>query len=363
MLRAGVGVLVCIAFLSGGCLKSTHKIPRGELQRLAMLAPEQRGESVRVVQDLVGEQPPEATPVESGGDVTVIIVPDIYISTGTGGHTHRPPPRPDSGPGSATGGGGSGGGGTGGAGGGKGGSNGGGGGGAAAKGADEAWAWVILAAAAVVVLAATEGARYDGWVRLHPMHPVHLWGPGGYTVLPLAYIDPDTAAWAERAVVRPSEGPFERLGRAPLDRAGFSYSVMIGAGSAMSGDGSKGVGTAARVQFGYFPLHQLGIQLDWGFTTRDNVVDETIFDNRLGVEATFAPIDAGRFHAGIFGGVARANRFEDGVVGGRDADTALSGGALLQLEVTTRLAISGRFGMSRAYGDLTEDVLVGMSIY
>jgi hypothetical protein len=164
-------------------------------------------------------------------------------------------------------------------------------------------------------------------------------------------------------VVRPSEGPWRPLGRAPLDRSGWTYSVLLGAGTAVSGDMSDAVGTSARVQLGYFPLHQLGVQLDWGFTVRDNAVGETLFDNRLGVEGTFAPLDLGRFHAGVFGGIAAASRFEDGVPDGRDDDTALSGGALLQLGLTTRLALTGRFGVARAYGDLTQDALVGLSIY
>lgn len=343
MRRALAAVVACVCLLSqGGCLQSTHKIPRGELQRLSMLPPEERGQSVRVIQDLGGEQPPAAGRVDAGTRVDVIIFPEIHI--GGGG---RPPPRPPEGvrPG------------------GSGHSSGGGGGGLAGMKADEAWVLVLIAATFAIVLAATEGSRYDGWVALHPMHPVHLWGPGGYTVLPLAHIDPGTAAWAERAVVRPSEGPWQRLGRAPLDRAGFTYSVLVGAGTAISGDGTEAAGTSARVQFGYFPMHQVGVQLDWGFTVRENVVGETLFDNRLGVEATFAPLDVGRFHGGVFGGVAHASRFEDGVPDGRDDDTALSGGALLQLEITTRLAITGRFGMSRAFDDLTQDALVGLSIY
>ena len=38
------------------------------------------------------------------------------------------------------------------------------------------------------------------------MHPVHLFGKdGGYTVLPLAWINPMTAAWADHAIVRADE--------------------------------------------------------------------------------------------------------------------------------------------------------------
>jgi hypothetical protein len=195
------------------------------------------------------------------------------------------------------------------------------------------------------------------------MHPVHLYGPGGYVVVPLAQIDPETAGWAERAVVRPEEGPWHRLGRAPLDRQGFTYSVLLGAGTTVSGDGQEAVGTAGRVQLGYFPAHTFGLQLDWGFGFRDNAVGQTLYDSRLGIEATLAPLDVGRLHGGVFGGVGLASRFEDGVMDGRADDAALSGGALVQLELTTRLAVTGRFGLARAFDAVTRDLLLGISIY
>jgi hypothetical protein len=336
-------VLAAAVAIHGACVQSTHRISRGELGRLAMLPPAERGEQVRVVQEIVGEAPPAATPVTAETRVEILWVPEIRVSVGGGSRRPGAPHgvRP------AGGGGGKSGPGT----------------GLGAIKADEAWVLFVIAATAVVVLAATEGARYDGWVRLHPMHPVHLWGPGGYTVMPLAHVDPQTAAWARRAVVRPAEGPWQALGRAPLDRQGWSYSVLLGAGTAGSADGAIAPGTSARVQLGYFPSHELGVQLDWGFTVRDNALGRTVFDNRLGAEATFAPVRVGPLHGGLFGGVAAAARFEDGVPAGRRRGLALSGGALLQLELTTRLAISGRLGAARAYDEVTHDILVGLSVY
>jgi hypothetical protein len=325
-------LLVGILTLSG-CLQSTHSIPRSELARLAATPPEQRGEHVRVVQDLVGEQPPQATPVTM--ETQIVIVASVDVHVGGGGHGHG---------------------------------HGGGGGGLpkmniAGDKAEAAVAVFVIAAIAGVTLAFTEGVRYDGWVGLHPMQPVHLWGPGGYMVMPLAAIDPATAAWAERAVVRPSEGPWRRLGRAPFDRQGFTFSVLLGGGQLASADGSLDVGTSGRVQVGYFPAHAIGLQLDWGFAYRANAFARTIYDNRIGVEATFAPLDLHPFHAGVFGGIALAERFEDGVSRGRAESTGLSGGALLQISLTTRLALTARLGVSRAYGELTRDVLAGLSIY
>lgn len=346
MSRVLAAVTAACVIAQSACLASTHRIPPAELARIAATPPAQRGAAVRVIQEWGGEQPPAADPVST--ETRVVIVPDVHVGVSVGGGPARP--RPPQGTRPVP----SGGGGKGGGGGGK---------GLAGGSADEAWVLVIVAAGFGIYLAATEGSRYDGWVDLHPMHPVHLFGPGGYTVMPLAYIDPQTAAWTERAVVRPSEGPWHRRGRAPLSRRGFSYTVLAGAGTAVSADGSDGVGGAARIQIGYFPVHAFGVQFDWGFTARDNAVGQTLFDHRVGVEATFAPLDAGRLHGGLFGGVARAWRLEDGVVDGRDDGVAISGGAIVQLGVTTYLALTARFGASRAYGDLSQEVLGGISIY
>lgn len=326
-------VLVAILF-GAGCLHSTHKIPRGELIKLAQTAPEARGTQVRVVQDITGDSPPPADRVDG---TTVIIVDSGGTGGGGGGgspapvhHTPGKAPHLDL---------------------------------AAAK-SDDARALLIVAALVAVTLAFTEGARYDGWVQLHPMHPVHMFGPGGYVVMPLAHIDPQTAAWAERAVVQPHEGPWTPLGRAPFDRNGWTYSVLMGAGQVPSAFGDLDLGFAGRVQIGYFPTHQWGLQLDWGYAKRDNRVGERIFDDRIGLELTFAPLDAGPFHAGVFGGLALASRFEDGHPDGRRDGAAVSYGALLQLGLTTRLAITGRLGASAAYDEpAIMDAMLGLSIY
>ena len=130
-----------------------------------MQPPEQRASRVRVIQNFASDDaPPAAQRVD--GNTRVVLVADVHVG---GGHHHhgRPQPRPVPPRG---------------AGGGSGGVS---KGGKAAGKADEAWVWIVIAAGVAIGLAATEGARYDGWVSLHPMHPVHLYGPGGYTVVRL----------------------------------------------------------------------------------------------------------------------------------------------------------------------------------
>jgi len=341
-MRRLAALLVAAALPLAGCLTNTYRIPPAELARLAQTPPEQRGNQVRVVQDLTtSDSPAPAAPVTAETHVSAVVVVPIRIGgprprTGPpygGGYGGGPSPVRDTG-------------------------------GLAKSKADEAWVWFVLAGVVAIGLAATEGARYDGWVQLHPMHPVHLFGPGGYTVVPLAQIDPNTAAWAERAVVRDSEGPWRMLGRAPLDRAGWSYSVLGGAASVPSADGTTELGAAAHIQIGYYPSHSIGIVGDVGLSWRPNMDDQTIYDSRWGLELHYLPLDAGPFHGGVFGGLALGARLED--IGDRTVrkqGLVVGGGALLQLEITTRLALTGRFGLGDAYGEASRDITVGLSVY
>src|SRR5262245_25179319 len=82
--------LVASLATATGCLSSTHRIYRGELMALAQTPPGQRGNHVRVVQNLGGQQePPPAARVD--GNTTVILVGDVHTSGTTSSHEgHRP---------------------------------------------------------------------------------------------------------------------------------------------------------------------------------------------------------------------------------------------------------------------------------
>jgi hypothetical protein len=357
-----LAVFLAASVSTGGCASHTYQIPASELQRLAITPPQDRGLHVRVVQQLGEEGAAPAQGVD--GDTELVIFPQLNILGPDRGRYYGPGGFTDhrrSGGGSGGGPNLSGGGGGGGSGGG-GHSGGGGGGGGDGKGA----AIAILVAAAVILVAAAavEGSRFDGYAQLHPMQAVHLFGrDGGYTVMPLAWIDPQTAAWAHHGVVRTTEGPFRALERAPLDREGFTYAMFGGLGTYTSADGSKDTGTATTIQLGYFPEQHVGILTSVFFGWRDNAVQKTLFESRYTVEVQGYPVVTGPLHLGLYGGLGAAYRWEDGLVGGNSGSSALIGGAVLQLDINTRLAITGRLGATYAHGENMADAMLGLAVY
>ncbi len=344
-----------LALGSTGCLSTSHRVSKGELMKLSQVAPEQRGEKVRVVQGVGNsEGPPRAERVNNN---TVVVVHSPVWVDGRPhhhGHHHEGSATSHTNTGGGTVGGGSGGGKSN-----SGGTN-------LAKGKkDSAKALLVLAAAAAVGLAATEGARYSGWVKLHPMHPVHLYGQyGEYTVLPLAHIDPQTAAWAHHAYVRSNEGPFLKLGRAPLNRKGWTYSVFLGAGELpTAADGAEiDNGFNGHIQFGYFFNKQIGLQFDLGMGWSEDDLGDTIYINRNALELQGFLAQAGPLHGGLYGQIGAASRFDDGFQFD-DTSNFLGGGALLQLDITTRLALTGRLGVTTGFDDSSKEIGIGLSIY
>jgi hypothetical protein len=352
--------MLAVSLVAGGCASTSYRISNDELQRLIAIDPAHRGERVRVDQELHDLEVAEAEPVDARTEVTSR--PSVHIE---GRHDWRPP-RGGGGGGGHSGGGGGGGGG---------------GGAGDAKGA--AIAIVIVAAVAMFVVAAIESARFDGDVELHPMHPVHLFGrDGGYEVVPLAWVDQELATWADHAVVRSTEGPWRPGARAPLWRTGWTYGMYGGASTLRSIAGDTALGTAFAVQLGYFPREDLGVLGTLAFAWRDNRFHETLFDARTTAELQYLPLRLGRLHAGIYGGAGTAVRAEDGVAGGdrlaggdrtravpSDPSTtvtsslALTGGAMFQLALHTRIALTARFGIAATSDERMRDAMFGLSVY
>jgi hypothetical protein len=348
------------ALMVPACGSTTYQIPNTELARLATLPPETRGQHVRVVEQLhdtyVGEEQPVTV------DTQIVLFPQVGVSgperrrytagggnvTIGGGHVTGSPPRPGSG------------------------AHGGGGGGlhmGGSGGGGKGEAIALLAAAAVilVVAAAVEGSRYDGYAQVHPMQMVHLFGrDGGYAALPLAWIDPQTAAWTDHALLRENEGPWQPLGRAALDRAGWTYALFGGVGTYKSIDGTKALGTATTIQLGYFPSQTVGVLASIFLGWRDDTYGDTLFESRYTLELDDYVGHAGPVHFGFYAGGGGAYRWEDapGMPGAGDAGSlALLGGALVQLDINTRLALTARLGATYAHSEGMADALIGLAVY
>jgi hypothetical protein len=334
-----IAVVLAAVTFAGGCAANSYRIPNSELQRLATVPPEARGQKVRVIQEISGT---EVAPAERvGPDTEIIFIPNINFSPGP--RYHRV------------------GGGVGGSGGGIG-KIGGGGGGSDGKAA--AIAFVIIAAVALVAIAGVEGSRFDGYARLHPMHPVHLIGKDGqYAVMPLAWIDANTAAWTDKAVVKPTEGPWLQLDRAPLTRTGATYGMYGGTGTLRSAAGELGAGPAFTIQAGYFFNQQVGLLFDVMLGWRENTELATLFESRYMAEIQALPLQAGILHAGGYVGGGVAYRFEDSVVGGNNGSYALTGGGMLQLDINTRIALTARAGVTKAHEERMTDLIFGLSVY
>ena len=176
-------------------------------------------------------------------------------------------------------------------------------------------------------LAFTEGVRYDGWVKVHPMQPVHLWGPyGEYTWMPLAHVTPDVAAWADHGSMRSDEGPWQPLGRAPLNRQGFTYSLLLGAGQVPVLGDDPDTGFLGRFQLGFFPTQMIGIQADIAYSWTEDSQGATIFDGRYSLELDALPFSAGKIHAGGYGQIGFASLSDDGVASTRSTGCSAAAG-------------------------------------
>ncbi len=353
MLKTGLVMLLATALPLGACGTTTYKIPAAELQRLATLPPEQRGQNVRVVQQLSDADVGAPQPVNA--ETQIVIFPQIVIEPGHrhgggwGPNAAAPTPRPSGGQGGVS----------------VGNTHGGGGSSSGAgDGKAQAIAILVMAVTAVVVAAVIEGSRDDGYAAIHPMTPLYLTGlDGSHVVMPLAALDQDSAAFSRYGYIRSNETPWHWNGRAPLDREGLTYAVLVGAGTFQSADGSKDAGTATTIQLGYFPEQHIGIVGSLFFGWRDNQVAETLFETRYTLEVEGYLAQAGPLHFGLYGGGGGATRLEDGIAGGNSSSLALLGGAQIQLDINTRLALTARFGQTYAHDERMTDLLFGLAVY
>jgi hypothetical protein len=112
-----------------------------------------------------------------------------------------------------------------------------------------------------------------------------------------------------------------------------------------------------------FPEQHVGVLGSVFFGWRDNATNNTLFESRYTLEVQGYPIQAGPLHLGLYGGGGAAYRWEDGVIGGNAGSLALIGGAMVQLDFNTRLALTARLGQTYAHDERMSDLMVGLAVY
>ena len=218
-------------------------------------------------------------------------------------------------------------------------------------GGGDAEAAVVIAVVAVAaaggilaVHASTEGGRYDGWVSLPPEQAVLVERHNGTRYwVPLSDLSPEDSRDAERGLIIDDGGGLERLRRARLKRSGFVYSLEAGAAQTSAKGGVGPLGVQSRLGLGTFFMQELGAMVGGQFSAADR--HGTVFNGRLFAELQVFPFAYRRFHFGFYGEAGYAWALHDAPGRThRGKGFAPGAGALLQYDLTTRLAASLRGG-------------------
>jgi len=398
MFRISVLSLVVLT-ASSGCLSDRYKIPDAEVQRQLSLAPGQRGQGVQVLQNIgdraapaVPYGAPPAPPPGYGGpggyppgaygnsDSHVGVFVGVNLMPGPGYSSAPPPQRavrtaaPTRNPteGMPAGRGQGGGASTNSGPAGSGFRGGSGGGGKSSNDTSDAKALaivVVVAAIAVTVgAAATEGARYDGKVVMAPNQNVYLKrSGGGEMVQPLDALAAQDLAGVTSVEVSDAEGyGLMLLGRDPLNRKGFAFKFDGGSmGTRLDGFGGRGAG--ANIQVGGFFNKHLGLLLTSSLTGGTDGSARGFFRSVFGAELQGFLPGLGPLHLGGFGNVGALNREIDNA--GSVSGMSFGAGALVEIELTTRLALDFRVAQSwsktsqEGTGSDGLGVTVGFAIY
>jgi hypothetical protein len=219
---------------------------------------------------------------------------------------------------------------------------------------------VAMVATAAAGLGATEGLRFDGYVQLHPEQPLRLRAAGRPTRgMALADLTPADAAASYEAVVRDDEAwGFRFRERRPLDRRGVAFKLDFGSLTSLCACYSA-TGFASNIQVGLFPWQRLGFLATVTLGGGTRPLEHAFHRHSENLEAQVFLLDWWRLHLGAagHGGVQFA-----GDEFGERTGAAFGGGALLELAVTTRLALTGRWDYTVAHTAPNDGGWAGLSI-
>lgn len=222
-----------------------------------------------------------------------------------------------------------------------------------------------------LVLAGSEGDRYDGALALPPAQPLHLRDADGHELgwVRAKDLRPPMLARVATGIVTEDDGPLVRLGRSPLDRKGFVYQVEVGAGAMNTLSRGLSVGFAGRTEVGWFPAQAFGVLAGFAVQTGAKGAQEVASEVRPLVEAQLLPVKLGRVHPGIYveGGYAIGSERTAPGESRSTSSWAAGGGLLAQIDLSTFLALYGRAGVLALPSPdpllFAPSVSVGIAIY
>lgn len=199
-----------------------------------------------------------------------------------------------------------------------------------------------------LVLAGSEGDRYDGALALPPAQPLHLRKANGEEIgwARARDLRPGMLTGVATGIVTEDDGPLTRLGRSPLDRKGFAYQVEVGAAGMNTLSRDLSVGFAGRTAVGWFPAQAFGLLAGFAVQTGSKGAQEVASEVRPLLEAQLLPLKLARIHPGLYveGGYLFGSERTAPGESRSTGSWALGGGLLTQVDLSTFLALFGRVG-------------------
>lgn len=301
---------ICLA-LGPGCTLRQYEVSHAELRRLAETSPAERGRRVRVLQQTAYDQDELGVDEEEAFDEDGALV-IVLASSSEQGRSRESESDDDEDDEAST----------------------------LAAGAALA---LLVTGVVLVPVAVTEGVRYDGIVEMTADQPLYLVGADRW--VRLEDLSPEDARASVRAVAPDWGGPITRLERRPLDRVGFGYTLELGGAALLPRQDERLAAYGGRLQLGGHPSQQLGVFVGGQFAYGSSSGDR-LFLGKLFGAVEFFPAALGIFHAGVFAEGGYSHFVHSRGTSETAPGVYFSAGPLVQLALSTRLALTLRAGMS-----------------
>jgi len=214
---------------------------------------------------------------------------------------------------------------------------------------------VVMAAVAVVMaigLVSSEGVRFDGLAQMSPWQPVHLkQRDGNELVIALGDLSPVALEGVVEAKVMDDEGyGIRKLDHLRLDRRMAPTFKLDGGSMTFGRNGDFRSGVVSNMQFGLFVRPWLGLLLTAAVGGAGDEYGATITRHTFGFETQSLPVALGPLQLGGYFDVGAAAIASTATGSGPvEWGTAIGGGVLTELQVTSRMALTLRAGANEAF--------------